>query len=299
MSGSTQGVEQDLDGESLLKTAERRFERAVGVSFALSFLATIGLGVVYWQGGQAQVEGALLFVALGGIGFGIVAWGKYLVPQGPYVQEREELQSPESEREAFVESFERGNKLIQRRSFLAKLLGASVGAFGVITLFPFIRSLGPQPKKMLYVTNWKKGSALVKSDGTKVHSTDLEVGGVLTVFPEGHAGGAISQSILIRPSFQDIVTKPGRETWGPQGYLAYSKVCTHAGCPVGLYQELTQQLLCPCHQSLFDVMTGANPVFGPAPRPLPQLPLEIDSQGYLRAQAGFDEPIGPGFWERA
>ncbi len=299
MSGSTPELEQELDGESLLKASERRFERAVGVSFALSFLATIGLGVVYWQGGQTQIEGALLFVALGGIGFGIVAWGKYLVPQGPYVQEREELQSTESEREAFVESFERGNKLIQRRSFLAKLLGASVAAFGVITLFPFIRSLGPQPKKMLYVTNWKKGSALVKSDGTKVHSTDLEVGGVLTVFPEGHAGGAISQSILIRPSFEDIVTKPGRDTWGPQGYLAYSKVCTHAGCPVGLYQELTQQLLCPCHQSLFDVMTGANPVFGPAPRPLPQLPLEIDSQGYLRAQAGFDEPIGPGFWERA
>ncbi|MDA8081951.1 MAG: Rieske 2Fe-2S domain-containing protein [Actinomycetota bacterium] len=299
MSGSTPELEQELDGEGLLKASERRFERAVGVSFALSFLATIGLGVVYWQGGQTQLEGALLFVALGGIGFGIVAWGKYLVPQGPYVQEREELRSTESEREAFVQSFERGNKLILRRSFLAKLLGASVGAFGVITLFPFIRSLGPQPKKMLYVTNWKKGSALVKSDGTKVHSTDLEVGGVLTVFPEGHAGGAISQSILIRPSFEDIVTKPGRETWGPQGYLAYSKVCTHAGCPVGLYQELTQQLLCPCHQSLFDVMTGANPVFGPAPRPLPQLPLEIDPQGYLRAQAGFDEPIGPGFWERA
>ena len=207
MSGSTPELEQELDGEGLLKASERRFERAVGVSFALSFLATIGLGIVYWQGGQTQVEGALLFVALGGIGFGIVAWGKYLVPQGPYVQEREELQSPESEREAFVESFERGNKLIQRRSFLAKLLGASVGAFGVITLFPFIRSLGPQPKKMLYVTNWKKGSALVKSDGTKVHSTDLEVGGVLTVFPEGHAGGAISQSILIRPSFQDIAPK--------------------------------------------------------------------------------------------
>ena len=299
MSGSTPELEQELDGEGLLKASERRFERAVGVSFALSFLATIGLGVVYWQGGQTQLEGALLFVALGGIGFGIVAWGKYLVPQGPYVQEREELRSTESEREAFVQSVERGNKLILRRSFLAKLLGASVGAFGVITLFPFIRSLGPQPKKMLYVTNWKKGSALVKSDGTKVHSTDLEVGGVLTVFPEGHAGGAISQSILIRPSFEDIVTKPGRETWGPQGYLAYSKVCTHAGCPVGLYQELTQQLLCPCHQSLFDVMTGANPVFGPAPRPLPQLPLEIDPQGYLRAQAGFDEPIGPGFWERA
>ncbi len=298
MSSSTPEFDK-LDQERLARTSERRFENVVGISFALSLIATIGLGVVYWQGGQTQVEGVLLFVTLGGLGFGIVAWGKYLVPQGPYVQDREELKSSASEREVLIESLERGSKLIERRSFLAKLLGASVAAFGVITLFPFIRSLGPQPKKMLFVTNWKKGSALVRSDGTKVRATDLEIGGILTVFPEGHAGGAISQTVLIRPSFEDIVTKPGRESWGPQGYLAYSKVCTHAGCPVGLYQELTQQLLCPCHQSLFDVMTGANPVFGPAPRPLPQLPLEIDSQGYLRAQAGYDEPIGPGFWERA
>lgn len=288
-----------LEREQLHKSSESRVERAVGISFTLSLLATIGLGIVFWQGGQTQIEGVLLFIALGGIGFGIVAWGKYLVPQGPYVQEREELKSPEIEREAFIESFERGNAQIGRRSFLVKLLGASVAAFGVINLFPFIRSLGPQPKKMLYVTNWKKGSLLIRADGSYVHQNDLLVGGVLTVFPEGHPGGAISQTILIRPAFQDIVTKPGRETWGPQGYLAYSKVCTHAGCPVGLYQELTQQLLCPCHQSLFDVMTGANPVFGPAPRPLPQLPLMIDSNGLLRAQAGYDEPIGPGFWERA
>ncbi|NNN20222.1 MAG: ubiquinol-cytochrome c reductase iron-sulfur subunit [Acidimicrobiaceae bacterium] len=299
MSSSTPELEQEKVKVGLVKTSESRFEKVVAVSFALSLLASIGLGIVYWQGGQTQAEGALLFFALGGLGFGIVAWGKYLVPQGPYVQEREELKSPESERAVLIESLERGVTQIERRSFLVKLLGVSIAAFGVITLFPFIRSLGPQPKKMLYVTNWKKGSALVRSDGSKVRASDLEVGGVLTVFPEGHAGGAISQTILIRPSFEDIVTKPGRETWGPQGYLAYSKVCTHAGCPVGLYQELTQQLLCPCHQSLFDVMTGANPVFGPAPRPLPQLPLEIDSQGFLLAQAGYDEPIGPGFWERA
>ena len=147
MSSSTPQLEQERDKERLLKTSERRFEKVVGISFTLSFLATIGLGVVYWQGGQTQIEGALLFVALGGLGFGIVSWGKYLVPQGPYVQEREELQSPESERQAFIDSFERGANLIERRSFLAKLLGAAVAAFGVITLFPFIRSLGPQPKK--------------------------------------------------------------------------------------------------------------------------------------------------------
>jgi len=285
------------------ETPERRpfVERLIAISFSLSVLATSGLGVTYWLGGQPQVEGALLFVALGGIGVGIVAWGKYLVPQGPYVQERHELRSDDVEREAMHASLSRGLNQVQRRSFLLRLLGASVGAFGLINLFPFLRSLGPVPGKSLFLTDWKAGSRLVTASGRVVTVNDLEVGGILTVFPEGWENSpmnAIDQVVLVRPATTDLVTRPGRETWGPQGYLAFSKVCTHAGCPVGLYQELTQQLLCPCHQSLFDVLTGATNVFGPAPRPLPQLPLYIDSEGVLRAQAGFDEPVGPGFWER-
>ena len=153
-------------------------------------------------------------------------------------------------------------------------------------------------------STWHKDSYLVRIDGTRVHMDAVEYGGMLTVFPEGDAGGALSQTMLIRqlpPAGEvNIVTKPGRETWGPLGYLAFSKVCTHAGCPVGLYQEVTHQLLCPCHQSLFDVGPGkdAIPVFGPAPRPLPQLPLYIDPAGYLRAQAPYDQPVGPSFWWR-
>ena len=122
------------------------------------------------------------------------------------------------------------------------------------------------------------------------------------VFPEGFTSSdndqAVDQTVLIRPQATPFVTKPGRESWTPDEYVAYSKVCTHAGCPVGLYQEELLQLLCPCHQSLFDVTKGAQPVFGPAPRPLPQLPLYIDDDGFIRAQSGYDQPIGPGFWER-
>ena len=126
------------------------------------------------------------------------------------------------------------------------------------------------------------------------------MGGDITVFPEGNVGSSVDQTMLIRlaPAGTDIVTRPGRESWGPDGYVASSKLCTHAGCPVGLYQDQTQQLVCPCHQSIFEVSKGAQQVFGPAPRPLPQLPLQVDSQGWLRAQRGFDEPVGPGFWER-
>src|SRR4029077_7601942 len=115
--------------------------------------------------------------------------------------------------------------------------------------------------------------------------SDLLVGGALTVFPKGFEGSSIDQTMLgrERAAGERVKAMAGRETWGPEGYVAYSKLCPHAGCPVGLYEELSQQLLCPCHQSLFDVLTGANPVFGPAPRNLPQLALEVDDRGYLRA----------------
>ena len=276
-------------------------ERVAAACLAASMVGTVGLGATYWLGGQPQLEGGFLFLALAGIGVGIVTWGKYLVPQGPYVQERPPMASPEPEVEAMNDSLGRGLGQMTRRRFLLRLLGGSVGVFAVVNLFPFLRSLGPLPGKSLFVTNWKRGSRLVTASGRVVTTSDLEVGGILTVFPEGFEGAptnAIDQVVLVRAASYDLVTKPGRETWGPQGYLAFSKVCTHAGCPVGLYQELTQQLLCPCHQSLFDVLTGATPVFGPAPRPLPQLPLYVDPQGGLRSQSGFDEPIGPGFWER-
>jgi ubiquinol-cytochrome c reductase iron-sulfur subunit len=104
--------------------------------------------------------------------------------------------------------------------------------------------------------------------------------------------------LLIHAADSAVVTRAGRETWSPMGYLAFSKVCTHAGCPVGLYEHKTRQLLCPCHQSLFDVARGAKPVFGPAPRALPQLPLAVDVDGYLIAQRDFLEPVGPTYWSR-
>ena len=128
---------------------------------------------------------------------------------------------------------------------------------------------------------------------------DLDVGGVLTVFPRGFAGSSPDQVILIRLAEQlQPLAPPGKTSWGVAGYVAYSKMCTHLGCPVGLYQEQTQQLVCPCHQSIFNVLAGAVPEFGPAPRPLPQLPITVDSVGRLVANGGLNQAPGPGFWER-
>jgi ubiquinol-cytochrome c reductase iron-sulfur subunit len=281
----------------------RRAEWVVGSSLFLGLLGFAAYGGLYFEGGQAQLEGVFAGVGLFAFGFGLSAWGKYLLPQGPFSEDRHLLASTEKDQEAIRAAVvDRTALTFRRRGFLGGLLGAAAGVMGIVLAFPVIRSLAPkQPGKSLDETDWKAGVRLVDLNGRPLHSSDLEVGGVITVFPEGFEGSAVDQTMLIRPGQKDrdITTRPGRETWGPQGYLAYSKVCTHAGCPVGLYQEETQQLLCPCHQSLFDVLDGAVPVFGPAPRPLPQLPLMIDSEGWLRAQSGYHEPIGPGFWERS
>jgi ubiquinol-cytochrome c reductase iron-sulfur subunit len=275
----------------------RGTEGAIAIGFAVAIAGAIGLAVCYGLGGQPQVEGALLFATLGGIGFGIAAWGKYLMPNGPYVQPRESMTSTADERESAVESIERGTGELGRRRFLRRLLVGSFGALGVALLFPVL-SLGPNPDDDLEHTSWFKGSRLLDTNGNAVRPGDVAVGGVVTVFPESAVGDAASQTLLIHVSDTPVVTRPGRETWSPMGYLAFSKVCTHAGCPVGLYEHRTEQLLCPCHQSLFDVPRGAVPIFGPAPRSLPQLPLAVNTDGYLVAQSDYLEPIGPTFWSR-
>lgn len=278
----------------------RRVEGVVAVSFLVALAAFAGFGGAFWVNANNGILGVTLGVALFAFGFGLASWGKYLMPRGPFEEPRAPMATTPKERAEFVGDFAtRGKIAIERRSFLAKLMGAAGAVLGIVVAFPLVRSLGPRPGRSLYHTKWRKGSVLTTINGNAVLTSDIDVGGVITVFPENDVGGALSQTILVRlKASGNVVTGPGRETWGPAGFVAYSKVCTHAGCPVGLYQELTQQLLCPCHQSLFDVEKAAVPVFGPAPRPLPQLPLYVDGKGRLRAQADFDEPIGPGFWYR-
>jgi ubiquinol-cytochrome c reductase iron-sulfur subunit len=278
----------------------RRAEMLIALLLLLGLAGFCAYGGLYWVGGQTQWEAVFGGVGFLAFGFGLSAWGKYLLPQGPFVEERHSLHSTDEEIDSMAAAIEdRGKMVFRRRGFLGTILGAGAGVMGVVLAFPLLRSLGPQPKTSLETTNWRAGSNLVDLNGKQIHQADLEVGGALTVFPQGFAGSSVDQTMLIRADDKNIVTLPGRETWGPKGYLAYSKLCTHAGCPVGLYEETLQDLLCPCHQSLFKVLEGAKPVFGPAPRPLPQLPLKIDSSGFLVAQAGYDQPVGPGFWERS
>ena len=137
---------------------------------------------------------------------------------------------------------------------------------------------------------------LVTTEGDPVRPDDVQAGAVQTVFPEGQVGAADAQTLLLRVDPAALELPEGREEWAPDGIVGYSKICTHAGCPVGLYRAQSHELLCPCHQSTFDVLRGAEPTFGPADRPLPQLPIEVDDEGYLVAGGDFTEPVGPGFW---
>jgi ubiquinol-cytochrome c reductase iron-sulfur subunit len=264
--------------------------------FGVSMLAAIALGVVYWRGGQSQLEGFFLAVALGGIGVGIIVWAKHYMPPEEITEERHSLASSEEERAAFWGEVERGEEELSRRGLLLKMAGASVAFLGAALLFP-IRSLGPRPGRGFKNTPYHDGVRLVNDLNQPILASDVGVNSVITAFPENHTDAADAPTLLIRPDAK-VKPRPGRATWTPNGLVAYSKLCTHVGCPVGLYQAGEHLLLCPCHQSTFAVLEAAKPIFGPAARALPQLPLRIDGDGYVVAKGDFSGPVGPGFWDR-
>jgi ubiquinol-cytochrome c reductase iron-sulfur subunit len=306
MTDSDQGSERvDVDRQTeqgpagpALSGSQRRAERRAGIALAVAILAGIGLFVVYFSGGQTQIEGILFAVALGAFGVALGIWANHLLDAREVVEERHELTSGPAGRQAFGDALaEEVGPAISRRSMLLKLLIGAGGALGLALLLPVL-SLGPAPGNSLKVTPWQAGKRVVDEEGEPVGLNQVPEDGFLTVFPEGFAGASDAQTLLIRVRPGSLKLPPERLAWVPEGtHVAYSKICTHAGCPVGLYRAESQSLICPCHQSQFDVSDGAKPFFGPAARPLPQLPLGVDDEGILVAQGDFPEPVGPAFWD--
>jgi quinol---cytochrome c reductase iron-sulfur subunit len=274
-----------------------RASRWIAAAFVVAILAGIAILILYASGGQVQLEGILLFLLLVGIGAGLIFWGKYLFPAEVVTEERGPHPSTETEVRAAERAFEPGGGRIVRRTFLTRLLLGALGAFGLAAVFP-VRSLGPSPGRSLFETVWRTGARLVDENNVPVRASDVPLSGVLTVFPEDRTLRADAQAILVKVQEELLRLPAGREGWAPEGNVCYSKICTHAGCPVGLYLASFHELQCPCHFSAFDVLNGAEPVFGPATRPLPQLPIYVDEEGYLRARGDFSAPVGPGFWNR-
>jgi ubiquinol-cytochrome c reductase iron-sulfur subunit len=268
----------------------------VAVSFSLAILAALGLFAVYVSGGQPQAEGALLAVALGGIGIGLMVWAHDLMRDIADETQRRHARPTEPDLESVVDTMGSGVDEMRRRRFLSRLLLAAAAALGLAALFP-IRSLGRAPGAALDRTRWRPGSRLVTAAGDPITLDTLELNSFTTVFPAEDPGSADSQAVLIRVDPSQLQLPSDRLAGCPEGHVAYSKVCTHAGCPLSLYLAATQELRCPCHQSTFDVLRGARPVYGPAARPLPQLLLEVGDGGVLQAVGDFSEPIGPSYWD--
>ena len=279
---------------------EFRAVRSALVAFAVAVAGAVLFMVVYALHGNTQWLGIGLTLAFGGIGYGFVTWAHRLMPPGGEVEERELMYDPAEQQHAAAEYFEERAGGIKRRTLLGGALATALGALGVGALFP-LRSLGPRPDDTLRRTDYANATRprLITKDGVPIHVDDLPVGGLATAFPEGYPGSASGETALIRLDPSQVELRPPTRTdWVVEGYIAYSKQCTHAGCAVGEYQVDFHTLFCPCHQSSFRVLEGGQPISGPAARPLPQLPLGKDEEGYLVALGDFSAPVGPGWWTR-
>jgi ubiquinol-cytochrome c reductase iron-sulfur subunit len=308
---------------------DRRAERIVAAFFLLTAIAAIAFIVVFvawpWKftltGGNSYLYTPLLGLTMGvallALGGGIVAWGKLLIPHEEAVQERHDGYSDQVDRLTTAANLKDGLELtgVARRSLLKRSLGLAGGAIGLMAIVPLgglMKKPNADAKNDLFTTQWKEGVKLVTVNGLPVRPEDLRPGGLETVFP-GVEGGikAADGSVMLIRMYPDVVRTPrkGQEdyTWPRDAngrsvltgaYIAFSKICTHLGCPTSLYEQETDHILCPCHQSQFDVPNDAKPTFGPATRSLPVLPLDVDEDGYFIAKGPFREPIGPSFWER-
>ncbi len=265
---------------------------------AISVAGSLTFSTAYVLHDSPQFESLGLTIALGAMAAAVVVWALHILPPQKVVDVRDDYPSSPEDVMAAQAELASGYSDLSRSGLLMRFFYAAVGTLGVAALFP-LRSLAPRFNAGLYHTKWRAGARLVRENGTPVHVGDLAIGSVLTVFPEGNSRDPNSQTLLLRLPLGIMQSSAGRADWSPAGFVAFSKVCTHAGCPVGLYRQSAYQLLCPCHQSVFDVVKEAQPVSGPAARALPQLPLRIAQDGYLIAQSDYREPVGPGFWYRA
>lgn len=301
--------------------ADRSTERTVSALFYLAIVGSIAAVASYFafpirDNDPESVRLNTLFLGLSialtllAIGVGAVQWGKALMVDQEGIDVRHPIRGTEATRSRAVEIFDQANREsgFGRRSLLRNTLIGSLIAFPLPAIF-FFRDLAPRgndPAAALAQTVWKKGTRLTRDpSGTPIRAADVTLGSVYHVIPEGleQLPDVLEQKakaivLLVRMQPEQMRVSAGRETWNYDGIVAYSKVCTHVGCPVALYEQQTNRLLCPCHQSQFDLTREAEVVFGPAKRPLPQLPITVDAEGYLVAQSDFREPVGPSFWER-
>jgi ubiquinol-cytochrome c reductase iron-sulfur subunit len=291
----------------------KRAERVVAAFFVLSMLASIGFIAAYVGLEVHSVDATLrsnlalgisMSVAFGALAVGAVIWVRYLMPSVEQTEERHPLASSPEQRAEFDKTFTEGAEasgFLQRKLLRRTLIAATVPL--AVAPIVLLRDLGPQPGTSLRHTVWRKGMRmLVFGPNTPLRAADFAIPGqMITVVPEGYQDNqdALAKATTIILKFAPGQLQPPTVmNWTVDNIVAYSKICTHVGCPVALYEQTTHHILCPCHQSTFDATKGAEVIFGPAARPLPQLPIGTDAQGFLIAESDYHEPVGPSFWER-
>lgn len=320
------------------KRAERQVASLFGLSAICTVLFLVAYftldiddnwHVIAGFGASTMALGLTLGLALMFIGVGVIHWARKLMADHEMVELRHPARSSDEDREGTLQALSDGleESGIGRRPLIRNSLLGAVGLLGLPTVV-LLRDLGPLPGDKLEHTIWGRGTKdtpmRIVRDGiwTPILASDLEIGDLVNAQPdalhnpERYGIDPIevegielqvhkSKASLVLLRMQPDEIRPGkaadgssRENWTVDGIVAYSKICTHVGCPISLNERTTHHLLCPCHQSTFDLADSGKVVFGPAGRPLPQLPITVDDEGYLVAQSDFDEPVGPSYWER-
>ncbi|MGX1884229.1 cytochrome bc1 complex Rieske iron-sulfur subunit [Streptomyces sp. NPDC055287] len=308
---------QDID-----ERAAKRSERTVALLFTLSMLSTIGFiasfvafsveKIVYvWPLGHVSALNLSLGVTLGlalfCIGAGAVHWARTLMSDVEVADDRHAISAEPEVKAKVMADFKDGaeESAIGRRKLIRTTM------FGALAMVPLsgvvlLRDLGPLPEDKLRHTLWSKGKQLINMNTNEpLRPEDVAVGSLTFAKPEGleednhEFNNEIAKAALMIVRLQPEDIKDKRELdWSHQGIVAFSKICTHVGCPISLYEQQTHHVLCPCHQSTFDLSDGARVIFGPAGHALPQLRIGVNDEGFLEALSDFEEPVGPSFWER-
>lgn len=307
---------------------ERRAERQVSGMFLAAAALFVLFVVAYFAVevdaiflGNYSASNVALGVTLGGglllIGMGIIQWAKKLMADHEMVEMRHPARSSDEDRAAVMKDINSGieESTLGRRPMIRNSLLLSLGALAAPSVV-LLRDLGPLPYDQ-ESTVWEPGMRVVNDvSGLPIRPSEIEVGQLVNAqpaifFPQdgeeeaeisGHsqlAPKAKAAVIVVRMRPEDITPEAGRENWGIDGILCFSKICTHVGCPISLWERQTHHLLCPCHQSTYDLADNGKVIFGPAHRPLPQLPLMLDSEGFLVAQSDFLDIQGPSYPEIA
>jgi ubiquinol-cytochrome c reductase iron-sulfur subunit len=280
--------------------SRRSAELVVSASFLATALAGGGFVAAYVLEASPQVLGTLLGVAFAALALGLVLWSMKLLPGGTYVEKREPMQPPEPEQDEFVDTLQRGEgqtpNAVRRALVLA---GLGLAAAAIVPLRSLLLPGKERPDVALAHTLWRPGMRMMTREGKLIRADEVAVGTSLTVFPEGLPDSDDSSATLVRLDPAELRRRGAKSARGAAaGIVVFSKLCTHAGCPVGLYEQTAHQLFCPCHQSVFDVIDAGRAIAGPAVRALPQLPVSIDGQGYVVADGDFLGQVGPTYWRR-